>query len=353
MRCPECEAIEALLFEPTLFWLHLPTVDVLDKLKQAYASHEPPLRSDHDHHAALLVPRAQVGRFIDTLSATLNGQELAGIRLITTPGKDPGIEDLGRVLDGKVFVNRYRGREITDALAAGRYTSWFQPIRAAQAPEDAKPFAREALFRLWDAAGHLIPPARAFLQADLSGQLFTLDLLARRCAVETAARAGFAGNLFINFNPSSIYDPAYCLRTTAATIAELGLRPENIVFELTETHRARDMEHLKQILHFYRDAGFGVAIDDMGSGWAGLNLLHELRPDYMKLDMALIRDIDRDRFKQSIVVHLFETARRNGIQSLAEGVETEAEADWLRAAGADLLQGFLFGRPEPVADAGD
>lgn len=351
MHCPECERVDERLFDQTLFWLHLPTADVRAKLLYAFADHDPPLRSDHDHHAAILVPRAEIGAVVDTLDATLNGQELAGVRLITTDGREPDIGDLGQVQDGQVFLNRHRGRAITEALRAGRYAAWFQPILAAEQPADAEPFAREALFRLWDDAGQPIPPDRAFAIADLSDQLFTLDLIARRCAVETAARAGFRSKLFVNFNPSSIYDPAYCLRTTAATITRLGLRPEDIVFELTETHRARDTDHLRQILRFYRDAGFGAAIDDMGSGWAGLNLLHELRPDYMKIDMDLIRGIDTDRFKQSIVMHLCDTARRNGIKSLAEGIETEAEADWLRAAGADLLQGYLFGRPAPVGDA--
>jgi EAL domain-containing protein (putative c-di-GMP-specific phosphodiesterase class I) len=68
----------------------------------------------------------------------------------------------------------------------------------------------------------------------------------------------------------------------------VGLKPENIVFEITETHSIKDLSFVKGILAFYRDAGFEIALDDIGSGYSGLNLLHQLMPDYIKIDMELI-----------------------------------------------------------------
>jgi len=173
-------------------------------------------------------------------------------------------------------------------------------------------------------------------------------LVARRSAVECAAKARLEGKLFINFNPSSIYDPSYCLRATASSIYEIGLRPEDVVFEVTETHRATDLNQLKGILCFYRSAGFKVALDDIGSGWSGLNLLQSLRPDYVKIDMELVRNVHNDEYKQNIVTNLIRIARTNGIEVIAEGIETEEEAQWLTDANADYLQGYLYGKPEPA-----
>lgn len=289
--------------------------------------------------------RAAVDRFVTVLYGALKGPELAGMRIVTTDGREPGPADLGKVLGGDVFVNRFKAGWIIDALDAGTYTTWFQPIVRADDPDPTRPFAREGLFRLQDRDGTLIPPGYVFSVAADAGLLFNLDLVARRSAVEAAARARVRSKLFINFNPSSIYDPSYCLRTTAAAIEELGFRPSDVVFELTETHRAHDKAHLKGILAFYRNAGYAIALDDVGAGWSGLNLLHELRPDYVKIDMDLVRDIHEDAFKQTIVHHLLSIARTHGIGTIAEGIETQAEADWLIDRGVDYLQGYLFGRP--------
>jgi EAL domain-containing protein (putative c-di-GMP-specific phosphodiesterase class I) len=138
------------------------------------------------------------------------------------------------------------------------------------------------------------------------------------------------------------------LRATAASINEIGMKPEDIVFEVTETHKAHDLNHLKGILAFYRTAGFQVALDDIGSGWSGLNLMQKLRPDYVKIDMELVRDIDLDSYKQNIVTNLIRIARTNEIKVIAEGIETKEEAQWLIKEKADYLQGYLFGRPSPA-----
>jgi EAL domain-containing protein (putative c-di-GMP-specific phosphodiesterase class I) len=128
----------------------------------------------------------------------------------------------------------------------------------------------------------------------------------------------------------------------------LGLKPRDIVFEVIESEHVSDRFHLRGILTFYRQAGFLVALDDVGAGFSGLTLLSELKPDIIKIDMALVRDIDQDRYKQSIVRHLIGIARETGTTVLAEGIETEAEKAWLIQADVELLQGYLIGKPSPV-----
>ena len=349
MRCLDCETVKNHIFDTTYFWLYLPTGDSHARATSLMQEQQYPFSAFGKNGLTVKLQREEVTNFLTTFMGALNGPELANTNLVTTDEDQMAPEDLGRVVTADVFINRFLSQGVIEAMKAERYETWFQPIVFAQSPATATPFAHEALFRMRDSAGTIIPPGHVFSVAGKSDLLFSLDLMARRKAVETAAGARLKGKLFINFNPSSVYDPAYCLRTTASAIAEAGLSPEDVVFELTETHMARDKAHLKGILAFYRNSGFGVALDDIGSGWSGLNMLHEMRPDYVKIDMDLIRDVDSDVFKQVIVRNLIRIARENGIRTIGEGVETEAEAAFLRESGADYLQGFLFGRPAAVA----
>lgn len=349
MRCPDCETVDDVLFDETTFWLHFPSEDGFAKAVSYIGGRALPAEPFGTKGVSVTVTRPDLDAFLTGLFGALSGAELAATNMATTPaGQALDANALGRFMTADVFINRYKSGWIVEAIRAERVTSWFQPILRADAPDAARPYAMEALMRLSDANGTIVPPAHVFRMARHSALLFALDLVARRSAVESAARAGLDCKVFVNFNPSSIYDPAYCLRTTAAAIQEIGLDPATIVFELTETHRAQDMAHLKGILAFYRAAGFGVAIDDIGSGWSGLNMLHEFRPDYVKVDMDLVRGVDGDAYKQPILRHLIEIARANGIKTIAEGIETQGEAAWLTDAGVDYLQGFLFAKPAPL-----
>jgi EAL domain-containing protein (putative c-di-GMP-specific phosphodiesterase class I) len=94
-----------------------------------------------------------------------------------------------------------------------------------------------------------------------------------------------------------------------------------------------------------------VALDDLGSGYSSLNLLVALRPDFVKLDMELAREVAVDPLRRALVEALVRTAQENGIQVIAEGVETVESARVLTDVGIKLLQGYLFGRPSPAAGA--
>ncbi|MFC3050624.1 EAL domain-containing protein [Kordiimonas pumila] len=346
MFCKECQTITNHIFDVTFFWLYLPTSDGFAKVNKVADEQGYTKVCMSDYCIRLAIPRERVTPFLTALMVALNGQELANTNMVTTEVDKLLPDDLGRVLTADIFIHRYQSLWVSDALEAERYETWFQPIYKTSGGMGDELFAYEGLFRMRDEKNVQIPPGHVFHVAGKSDLLYTLDLAARHCAVEAAARAGLNfAKIFINFNPSSVYDPAYCLRTTVAAVTEKGLEPKNIVFELTETHAARDKAHLKSILDFYRMAGFGIALDDIGSGWSSLNMLHEMRPDYVKIDMDLIRDIDQDTFKQVIVKHLLHIARDNGILTVAEGIETEAEASVLRQMGVDYMQGYFFGKP--------
>ncbi|OYW02638.1 MAG: hypothetical protein B7Z58_07180 [Acidiphilium sp. 37-64-53] len=115
--------------------------------------------------------------------------------------------------------------------------------------------------------------------------------------------------------------------------------------EITEGEAVTDPAHLARIVTAYRAMGFRTAIDDFGAGHSNLNLLAQFRPDIIKLDMVLIRDIDRDKVRQSLVRHCVGLCDDLGILMVAEGIETLAEYQTLRGLGVKFIQGYLLAKP--------
>ncbi|MEZ7206179.1 MULTISPECIES: EAL domain-containing protein [Pseudoalteromonas] len=351
MWCADCEAIESYFFETTYFWFFLPTSNAEQNLMQMCTEMALAPELVADKCITVQVNKNGLSTFLNNIGGCLAGPEF-GQSKVTTMAQEgqPDINAISRVASVETLVRRHQARWIKTAVENETYQSWFQPIvRAYSEPGNLDVFANEALFRLFDDENNMVPPSLVFNLAEQSGLLFSLDLIARKSAVEHAAKANLNSKIFINFNPSSIYDPSYCLRSTASAISELGFQPQDIVFEVTETHQARDMNHLKGILAFYRSCGFGVALDDIGSGWSSLNMLAQLRPDYIKIDMELVRHIDTNQHKRNIVSHLIQLAHENGIEVIAEGVESRAEAQVLRDIGADYLQGYYFAKPAALS----
>lgn len=280
---------------------------------------------------------------IGQLSQGVTYQERAGTRALFMPGDtEPGFADYGRIADLGTIAALGRVDWLLKLLDEGRLSAHFQPIHRA---DGTGVLANEALVRGVEPDGTLVPAGPLFAAARAAGQLFRLDLAARLAAVEAFAASGARGGLFINFTPTAIYDPATCLRSTFARIAELGLDPARIVFEVIESDQVEDAGHLLDVLLRYRQAGFKVALDDIGSGYSSLNLLHRLRPDYVKLDMHLVQGVATDPYKAILAGKLLEASRAMGIQTVCEGIEDQADLAWARAAGADYVQGYLLGRP--------
>ncbi len=213
----------------------------------------------------------------------------------------------------------------------------FQPIVDL---EDGSVFAHEALVR--GTGGEL---AGSVLGRVTPETRFAFDQLCRVRAVEMAAALEVRTNLHINFMPNAVYEPRQCIRSTLDAAARTGFPIGRIVFETTEDERVHDPDRLKGILSTYKHQGFMTAIDDFGAGYAGLNLLAEFQPDIVKLDMALVRGIDANAPRRTIVGGIVGICRMLGIRVVAEGVESTAEARTLRNLGITLMQGFLFAKP--------
>jgi EAL domain-containing protein (putative c-di-GMP-specific phosphodiesterase class I) len=344
MRCPECEEFDQLLFPENDLYFSFPLKHTQEKFS-AYCARGKIAENNAGKSASVVsLPKTALGPFFTGLSGLLTEEELSAIKVLSCPARaTPTIDDFGRVVPLDRMIASHQATWIESIITGNSYKSLFQPMFNGA---DGKLVAVEALFRGIDENGQLIPPAFLFELAHRARMTFQTDLAARRSAVTMAAAGGLQDLLlFINFNPTSIYDPAYCLRSTVSTITELGFKPSNIVFEVTETEHVTNLDHLRGILAFYRRNGFKIALDDVGSGYSGLNLLKELQPDYLKIDMHLIRDIDIDPFRQSIVTHIVAIARENGIKVVAEGLETPEERAWASKLNVDLCQGYLFSKP--------
>jgi len=287
----------------------------------------------------------ELGPLSARLGESLTEEELRGTRTLFKQGEaEPDLADYPLVASLRQFLTLSEGGWLVDMLAEQRLTSHFQPI--VHARDTRQIFAYEALMRGKGVDGALVSPGKMMETARGADMLFQLDLAARTTAIREARRHQLEGALFINFTPTAIYDPAYCLRSTVAAIREAGISPNHVVFEVIETDHAEDTRHLRSIIDFYRQAGFRVALDDLGAGHSSLNLIHQIRPDIMKLDMELIRNIHEDAYKTSITEKLLEIAQKLNILTVAEGIETPEELRWVRTHGVDYVQGYLIARPQ-------
>lgn len=174
---------------------------------------------------------------------------------------------------------------------------------------------------------------------------YSFDQTCRIKAIETFASLNSACSLNINFMPQAIYEPKACLEKTLKVANRTGFPISHIHFEITEQEQVVSHDFLVEILTAYKEQGFKTAIDDFGAGYSGLDLLSGFQPDYIKLDMALIRNIDLKPAKQAIVQGILLMCEQLNVQLLGEGVETKEEYLYLKNIGITLMQGYLFAKP--------
>ncbi|HEY9103357.1 GGDEF domain-containing protein [Chitinimonas sp.] len=190
-------------------------------------------------------------------------------------------------------------------------------------------------------------PLNLFESAERHGLLLQTERLARRVTIRRFAELDLGeAKLFLNVSPESLVQPAFRPGETRALLAELGLTPEQVVIELTETRPTLDVKLLHEAVNHYRSMGFAIAIDDLGEGFSSLRLWSELRPDYVKIDKHFIQGLHLDPVKQQFVSAIQRIANGVCARIIAEGVETAEELALLRKLGIHCVQGYFLGRPE-------
>lgn len=241
------------------------------------------------------------------------------------------------------YINLYQSRDFLWALENNSLFIEFMPIVDLK---NKTVFGYECLSRGRRQDGTIIPPVDMFQFAKYSDLLFYLDRTCRMKAINTAYEKKIMDNyVFINFTPTSIYNPVFCLKDTVELAKKLNFNLSNVVFEVIESEKILEIDHLRNILDFYIKQGFQVALDDIGSGFSSLRMLAELKPHFVKIDIDLVHNIHNDPVKYTIVQHLVGMAKNLGIKVVAEGIEQKEELDKVCEIGADFGQGYYFGKP--------
>ncbi len=284
--------------------------------------------------AAALVPVRWNGRSIGALSIATHGSTHAG-----SATRASVLEELGSFIGSQLGPQLERDERqqilragVTDVLDHERFHSVFQPI-VHLASGAVHGF--EALTRFDDGRS----PDEHFAEATAAGLTAELEMECARRALAEAVRFPTGSLLTLNFSPATM------LRPEARVF--LDATPMPLGIELTEHSAIIDYAALREVLLALPNVR--LFIDDAGAGYASMRHILELHPDVIKLDISLVRGIDRDEAKQALVVGMRGFANRTGMALLAEGVETPAEADALRLIGVDFAQGYHFSRPLPAA----
>lgn len=249
-------------------------------------------------------------------------------------------EHFSRVVN--LGLSDFHRRELQRILAGRLLTPLFQPLVSLS---DGHILGYEALIRgPSDSALH--SPLLLFKTAQTFDLLEPLELLCRQLSIQAFADSGAPGQLFLNVNPMLLLTSDHPSGLTKSYIQQAGLAPERIVIELSEQFQVEDTELFVSAVKHYREFGFQIAIDDLGSGFSGLKLWSELQPDIVKIDRYFVDQLHRDPIKKAFVKNIIELAKSTGSLIVAEGIETSEELLFCRELGADIGQGYLLGRPD-------
>jgi EAL domain-containing protein (putative c-di-GMP-specific phosphodiesterase class I) len=315
----------------------LPTVSRLSKAMGMTVSSSPQLVDILDDRGGR---RLEV--LLQRLARELTAAETEAVRVVTDPPVE-GAALTARLLTAPTLAVELARRGVTvevGVLAEAEFWSVYQPIVSLA---DRSVVAHEALLR-GVVDNREVGGGDLFFVAEQAGWLHRLDRIGRESAVAGAVPWLGDDDLFVNSNPTSIFRPQVCLASTERAVHDAGIDPEQLVFEVVESHAIADRGHLVSILDHYRSLGWRVALDDVRAGWSSLSLLAAVRPEVVKLDKALVQELPDDGAR-TVLKAVTELAHQQGAVVVAEGIETEQLADEVTALGADMGQGWLFGRP--------
>jgi EAL domain-containing protein (putative c-di-GMP-specific phosphodiesterase class I) len=235
---------------------------------------------------------------------------------------------------------RQRGGMLEKILLEQTVTTVFEPIVALASNAV---LGYEALSRGPSGTG-LETPMALFGTAELFDREYELDSLCRRRALSNARGIASDQLLFLNILPTCIQDPDFQAAHVRETLAELGLGPRNLVLEISERQAISNFPIFREAIDQFSGLGFRIALDDTGSGFSSLEAALELQPDFLKIDMSLVRSIEDSPEKQEVLRGLQSLSAKMGSQVIAEGIETAQELAVIRSLGIEFGQGFYLGR---------
>lgn len=236
-----------------------------------------------------------------------------------------------------------RRKLLLDILETESLYPHFQPIVDLKSNEV---IGHEALIR-GPVDSVMRSPGALFQTAIENNLLHTLELISRRCSLQRFAELKPGGKLFLNISASLLGTPEHTEGFTAELLQELGISIADIVIELSEQHPFDQHGLTNSAVEYYRNMGFQVAVDDLGTGYSGLKLWSELNPEYVKIDRHFVSHVDTDAVKREFVRAIYNISHAMGCKVIAEGIERKEEVATLLELGIDLGQGFYLGYPSP------
>jgi EAL domain-containing protein (putative c-di-GMP-specific phosphodiesterase class I) len=241
-------------------------------------------------------------------------------------------------------LDQEHGVELRSILRERRLRTLFQPIY--RVPQRSV-VGYEALSR-GPEGSYLEPADKLFGFSERAGLLGEVEQLCVERALSSAHKLPVGSTIFVNLSISGLEYLETSGGGLAHVVRQSGWSPREIVLELTERTYADNPEMLRQRVAALRTQGFRLAIDDMGTGYASLHVLAELRPDYIKLDRLLVHDLAAEPIKRNLVAAICGFAHTAQSLVIAEGVERREDEMALLELGISLVQGYLFGMPKPV-----
>ncbi|MEG5137724.1 MULTISPECIES: EAL domain-containing response regulator [unclassified Microcoleus] len=239
---------------------------------------------------------------------------------------------------------------LCDALEREEFQVYYQPQVNVQT---GKIMSAEALVRWLHPEKGLISPAEFIPDAEETGFIIQLGewVLQTACRqIQVWQNAGFSlQQVAVNLSPRQFHQPELSSRV-AEILAEIGLAPSSLELELTESLMVEDAESAIATLQQLKNLGVSISIDDFGTGYSSLSYLTQYPFDVLKIDRCFISNITDGCTNAAIVKAIIEMAHSLCLEVIAEGVETEAEKDFLWRYECDAMQGYLFSPPVPAAD---
>jgi EAL domain-containing protein (putative c-di-GMP-specific phosphodiesterase class I) len=230
---------------------------------------------------------------------------------------------------------------LDDILRDGQLQAVFQPIVSTV---DLDIVGYEGLIR-GPSGSALESPAALFAAARAASRRIELETACLRAVCTRFASLGLPGRLFANTSAAMLLAPRAQRRDVIDTLAGLDIAGANVAIELTEEQAIGDYPHLRRVARQLGQHGFALAIDDLGAGFASLRLWLELRPAYVKIDMAFVHGVEHDPVKRAFLAAIRDIARACGTRLIAEGIETIDELEAVRELGVDYAQGYYIARP--------
>ncbi|MDP7572270.1 MAG: EAL domain-containing protein, partial [Myxococcota bacterium] len=239
---------------------------------------------------------------------------------------------------------RRRRHQIFELVLDGKVHSVYEPIVEVTT---RTVFGYEALARGPEGTD-LHSPAALFATASEQDLLFQLDCLCRQSGLAGARDLPGGAMLFLNVRPTTIHDPSFRAEALCRTLEACRLRPSDVVFEISEQESIGNFDIFREVRDYYRKLGFRIALDDTGAGYASLEAVMELSPDFIKVDRAFVSGIDEDPARQELLRALLSVSDQINAQIIAEGLDTLEELETLGRLGIPYGQGWLFGKPHPL-----